>query len=77
MLGTRATGTRATEDADPAPACVPGSYAIDPLDQGEQDQEHHDPENYGDDIHELTMGEQSSQLCDDLRHGHNNFVTNV
>jgi hypothetical protein len=27
------------------------SYAVDPLDQGQQDREHHDPESDGDDIH--------------------------
>ena len=51
------------------------SYAIDSLDDEQQDREHCDPENDGDGVHATTIRHRPSRSHDDLATRHNDFVT--
>ncbi len=53
------------------------SYAVDSLDQCEQDQEHHDSEQYGHNVHDRTIGRQPSRPRDDQSGAYNDFVTTL
>jgi hypothetical protein len=56
---------------------VRGSYAVDALDEQQQQGEHGDPEKYGYNVHAITIHLQALRPRDDRRRGYNDFVTDA
>jgi hypothetical protein len=54
-----------------------GSYPVNPLDEQQQDREHHDPENHCDGVHASTMCDDASRTRNESRAAHNDFVTAI